>query len=550
MRQPAPDSRFIRRSGPAGGLLVALLAALCLPASARAADVWTTPFAGVRHLKRTTTTPKWVINAVEVDLNAPGIKLDSTASGERKKTTSAFAKAVSAEVAVNADFFSYSTYATSGLSAGNNAAWNDTVDNSSNATLAFNADASRVELHKASQVIAFTKSWMEGVVSGHPQILEAGVVTAPNSTLCTARHPRTAMGLSQDGRKLYLLVVDGRQTASVGMTCTELANQLKGLGAWRAVNLDGGGSSTMYIAGRGVVNSPSDGSERTVANHLAVQALAVNALGTVKGVIYEDPDTNDRINGASVKITGHGTDVTDATGVYEFSLAPGTYTVTATKSGYVAGSVTRTVTAGQTIWGSIGLKLKPTPTDLDDDGVVDGSDNCPNAPNPDQTDSDSDGVGDVCDPDDDDDTVADEDDNCPLVPNSRQEDVNEDGIGDACQTLPQPDAGTPDAGSDPSDAGTPSGADAGVTDGEDAGSTEGDAGASGAPDAGTGDLDDPIPSQQPDAAVTSSNPDDSAGAPIAEAGGCSSAPGGSSLVALLLVLGGALARRRLLTRAR
>src|SRR5690606_20345750 len=110
------------------------------------------------------------------------------------------------------------------------------------ATLAFNADASRVELHPASQVVPFDRSWMEGVVSGHPQLLEAGAVVANNSSLCTARHPRTAMGLSQNGRTLYLAVVDGRQTASVGMTCTELANLMKDLGAWRAVNLDGGGS--------------------------------------------------------------------------------------------------------------------------------------------------------------------------------------------------------------------------------------------------------------------------------------------------------------------
>jgi exopolysaccharide biosynthesis protein len=47
------------------------------------------------------------------------------------------------------------------------------------------------------------------------------------------------------------VVVDGRSTASVGMSCAELATLLKGLGAYNAANLDGGGSSAMYVAGQG-----------------------------------------------------------------------------------------------------------------------------------------------------------------------------------------------------------------------------------------------------------------------------------------------------------
>lgn len=271
---------------------------------------------------------------------------------------------------------------------------------------------------------------MKATVSGHPRVLGAGVVLANTSSLCTTRNPRTVLGVSQDKKKVWLVVVDGRTTASVGMTCVELGALLKGLGAYEALNLDGGGSSALYVAGVGIANSPSDGSERTVANHLALFAKPEGSFGTLKGVVFIDPDLTMRIPGASLKLSNGATDLADAQGNWDFLVPPGTYTVTASAPGYVSASVTRTVAAGSVIYGSVGLKKSLVPVDFDGDGVTDDKDNCDRTPNTDQKNLDGDAAGDACDLDDDGDLKADEDDNCPEVKNADQADSDGDGVGD------------------------------------------------------------------------------------------------------------------------
>ncbi len=114
-------------------------------------------------------------------------------------------------------------------------------------------------------------------ISGERLLITGGNVR-PNLDN-TITQPRSALGYSSNGRYLYLAVVDGRQPFySEGMTLKELADLMRSLGAHYAMNLDGGGSTTLVVQGTNgqprVLNSPIDnyipGRERPVANHLGI----------------------------------------------------------------------------------------------------------------------------------------------------------------------------------------------------------------------------------------------------------------------------------------
>jgi exopolysaccharide biosynthesis protein len=111
---------------------------------------------------------------------------------------------------------------------------------------------------------------VEGV-SGHPTLIYRGEPTTDFGTDPTFlnRNPRTAIGLDVTGDIMILVTVDGRRSSAIGMTGAETVQLMADLGAYDAVMLDGGGSSTMWLAGRGVVNQPS-GSLRAVGNQIAV----------------------------------------------------------------------------------------------------------------------------------------------------------------------------------------------------------------------------------------------------------------------------------------
>lgn len=119
-------------------------------------------------------------------------------------------------------------------------------------------------------------SWPIEVIGGGPLLLHQGQIVVDSMAVAegigeaflTTRHPRTAIGWNADQSKIWLVVVDGRQEHSAGMSLQELSRFFIELGATDALNLDGGGSSALVFDGQ-VRNTPSDPTgERKVTNAL------------------------------------------------------------------------------------------------------------------------------------------------------------------------------------------------------------------------------------------------------------------------------------------
>lgn len=119
---------------------------------------------------------------------------------------------------------------------------------------------------------------ISALVGGWPRIVRDGAsvsaladsIEGTKSAFSATRHPRSAVGISRDSATLYLVAVDGRRSWSVGMSLEELAQAMLTVGAHQALNLDGGGSTSLVV-GDSIVNTPSDpAGERAVGDVIVI----------------------------------------------------------------------------------------------------------------------------------------------------------------------------------------------------------------------------------------------------------------------------------------
>jgi hypothetical protein len=214
-------------------------------------------YPGIQHQRWELSKPRpLVVNCLRVDPRTPGLKFHTTSRMEgwengvtetRRQTVRDFLRAMRGNdiplvVAINADAFSLKTAY-------------DRQDPCDLSGLAV-AEGTAVSLPNGSPSLILRKDGslqmeilapdakldeIELAVSGFAFCLQAGKALPSGNDL----HPRTGFGLAENGRYLFLMTVDGRQPSSEGATTEELGSLLGKVGATTAINMDGGGSTTL-----------------------------------------------------------------------------------------------------------------------------------------------------------------------------------------------------------------------------------------------------------------------------------------------------------------
>jgi exopolysaccharide biosynthesis protein len=181
---------------------------------------------------------------------------------------SEFAQKVGAQIAINANFFSKTE--SCGVTAGDGHLWTAVYEGCPMTMAFFRDGRAAIIKGKIRKDGALSPSvGLVAAVSGRPRLVEDSKPAPTLERFASIRHPRTALGLKKDGA-LVILVADGRREAALGFTGPEMSEIFLREHVVDAINLDGGGSTTLYIeAEGGVQNQPSDGHERVVVNQLA-----------------------------------------------------------------------------------------------------------------------------------------------------------------------------------------------------------------------------------------------------------------------------------------
>jgi len=249
-------------------------------------------FQGIIYIQEVRTTPSpMVIHVVKIDLDAPGIRFVVTPPNPfggrelRAQTTSTFLRSQHAQLAINGDFFDpwwdnslvdYWPWAGMPVDALGFAASNGKIysDVRANHSTVFITKDNRVTFDERIEPIY-------NAISGNILIVVNGQpANMSEHPYFTEQHPRTAIGLDQNGRVLIFIVIDGRQSGySIGAS-----DILIQYGAWTALNMDGGGSSALVMESENSlpaqlsvpIHNHIPYRERPIANHLGVYALSLN----------------------------------------------------------------------------------------------------------------------------------------------------------------------------------------------------------------------------------------------------------------------------------
>jgi exopolysaccharide biosynthesis protein len=319
-------------------LAMTLVAALSWSSLLHAATTVKHPYVGITAITQTETSPRnLTMHIIKVDLTAPGIGVKLTPSTigtgtgvpvQRetvRQTTLDYLNQEHAQVAVNSHFFlpfptSETTANLVGLAVSNGNIYSPFEAPTQSYAIVTNSPAINIDPNNFAGFVHADTSYTDGkhilenvtlwnAFAGSAQIITNGVVTVPeykdathpNALLTTngtytnsnswynVLNPRTIAGLSQDNKTLFIFTVD-KAGGSLGMKGTEVANFLiSNYGVYNAMNLDGGGSTTLVMQGPAthigtvlnVSSNDANGNPRSEGSNIAIFAAPVSSLFSV-----------------------------------------------------------------------------------------------------------------------------------------------------------------------------------------------------------------------------------------------------------------------------
>jgi hypothetical protein len=236
-----------------------------------AATAWARIAPGLEY-RRAQPWPGAELHLLRLDLQAPGLRLAVSAPAERGQTLDAMPGAAGALAWVNASFFDRQ-FDARGWTVSEGEVWPRPLAVAASPLLACTREQ-RCEI-VFEPPAAPPAAWFNAV-AGTPWLVREGRAREPADDqrcpgLCAREHPRTVVGLDAARRTLWIVVAEGRRPGVPGVVLAPLAQWLQAQGVFEAVNLDGGGSSALFVQGRSLAERPANESaQRAVANALRI----------------------------------------------------------------------------------------------------------------------------------------------------------------------------------------------------------------------------------------------------------------------------------------
>ena len=249
-----------------------ILAAILISIAAAANAQWQSVGPGVDY--QNFDRDDYDVHVTRIDLTNDKIAVVGSRESDKGIKVSEFGRRNKAIAAINGDYFD-DKFNPIGTTVGQCGGWESARRSKREAMIMIGDSAAKIARQSEVDPQAPAPDWASTAISGWPAlVVDCDPLSSkqlPGSDAFTrAPHPRTAVGLSRDRKTMYFVVAEKSRSGVPGLTLAQLASFIADeLDACSAMNLDGGGSSAMWVSDH-IVNRPADGTERPVGNHLGV----------------------------------------------------------------------------------------------------------------------------------------------------------------------------------------------------------------------------------------------------------------------------------------